>query len=187
MTDITLDQLKENVKMWSETRGILAESNYEAQISKFFEERGELFTTNDIEESYGNQMVCLINAKHLRNTRTITPRAFANDCLSDVEEYLSVCEIDNAIIELDCEIILGGFDPQKCYGKALDEIKKRAGLMINKKFVKWDNLTHEQRIKTASMGQLLDKNIDLVHCASFCTDKQWGEICAAEKEYTESL
>ena len=187
MTDITLEQLKENVKMWSQTRGILSESNYEAQISKFFEERRELFTTNDIEDSFGDQMVCLINAQLLEHTRTIRPQALNDWYSSGIEVLLSSCLVSHAIRMLENEIVSNLLDTGKCYAKAWNEIKKRAGLMINKKFVKWDNLTHEQRVKAASMGQLLDKNIDLAHCASFCTDEQWSEICAAEKEHTESL
>lgn len=187
MKGISLEQLKQNVKMWSETRGILAESTYEAQISKFFEERSEMFTTPDLKDSFGNQMVCLINARFLINKskgyviRRHISMSYFELCLSNLNF------VHSAINALNNEIESRGICAEDCYGIAWEEIKKRAGLMVNKKFVKWDNLTHDQRVKAAGMGQLLDENIDINHCQSFCTEKEWLEIKANEQEYTESL
>ena len=189
MNKITLEQLEKTVEGWSERRGILAQSTYEKQIAKFFSERAELFTTDNPRDSYGDQMVCLINAYLLRGTASVESGIGVDMAVttsqSDVENCLMMGDIRGAIFALDEEIALS-FDPAEGYAMAWDEIKKRAGLMVDGLYVKWANLTHKQRVEAAKKGQLLEPDVDIEFCKSCCTDYEWGEIRAAEQSVVDS-
>lgn len=185
METITLEQLSQNVKPWSEQRLILEQSTCARQIEKFYSERAEMITTDDLKDSYGDQMVCLINAYLLEDDGTLFKNIHFIDeeampILGGVEFDLMQTNIANAILTLDHEIS-HSFNPQECYALAWNEIKKRAGLMVKGKFVKWDNLTHSQRVEVAKLGQLSHKDIDLKHCKSFCTESEWLEIMCSIK------
>jgi hypothetical protein len=176
---MNIEELIEKVKQWSEERGILEHSTYEKQIEKLFSERAEIFTTDDLEDSYGDQMVCLINAGLLHDGRKIfgvEPKSF----MSLMERELCVGPFE-AMHGLELQILDAGLEPEVCFEKAWDAIKHRVGLMIGGKFVKWDNLTHEQCIEVAESGQLMKPDVDLDHCKSFCTEEQWWQIREAER------
>ena len=185
MGTITLDQLSQNVKTWSEQRLILEQSTCAKQIEKFYSERAEMITTSDLKDSYGDQMVCLINAYLLEDDGTLFKNIHFID--DSAMEMLGSVEFDLMRLHLNCAILTLGheisktFDPEECYAIAWNEIKKRAGLMVKGKFVKWDNLAHEQRVEVAKLGQLSHKDIDLKHCKSFCDEKQWLEIMCSIK------
>lgn len=191
MKNLSLEQLKINVEGWSRKRGILDQSTYEKQIEKFFEERAELFTTDDPKDAYGDQMVCLINAYLLRGTAKVNSGLgidsnFYNSA-SNIESALMAGDIAQAGRALDNEIGLF-FDPGECYAIAWNDIAHRVGLMIDGKFVKWDNLTYLQRLDVARSGQLAEPDVDLAHCRSFCaTDEWWGIGAAAEQEALDQL
>ncbi len=180
MKTITLQQLRENVIDWSTRRGIYEQSTCAKQVEKFYSERAEMITTDDLQDSYGDQMVCLINAEHLKGDET-TFSAIDHlgdgviTALGNVEAMLMHGFFDSAIMLLYFEIS-GTFDPEECYAIAWNEIKKRAGLMVDGKFVKWDNLDCDQRVKVAETGQLGIEGIDLDHCKSSCSDEFWSHI-----------
>ena len=178
---MNIEELTEKVKRWSEERGILEHSTYEKQIEKFFSERSELFTTDDAEDSYGDQMVCLINASFLFRQDVIKTDFIDYDFASKIELKLSIGQIRGAIETLHNEIERCTLSPEVCFKKAWDSIKHRVGLMIGGKFVKWDNLTHEQCLEVAESGQLMKPDVDLDHCKSFCTEEQWWHIREAER------
>ena len=184
MEKLSLEQLKINVEGWSRKRGILDQSTYEKQIEKFFEERAELFTTDDPKDAYGDQMVCLINADLLNDGKrqgapSLITR-FASRA-SKIEAFLARADTCFAINALEYEISLS-FDERECYAIAWNDIKHRVGLMIAGKFVKWDNLTYLQRLDVARSGQLAEPDVNLGHCRSFCTPGEWYGIGAAEQE-----
>jgi hypothetical protein len=188
MERLSLEQLKINVEGWSRKRGILDQSTYEKQIEKFFEERAELFTTDDPKDAYGDQMVCLINAYLLRGTAKLNSGLGIDSnfykSASNIESALMAGDIAQAGRALDNEIGLF-FDPEECYAIAWNDIKHRVGLMIDGKFVKWDNLTYLQRLDVARSGQLAEPDVDLTYCRSFCTPEEWYGIGAAEQEALE--
>lgn len=188
-TVITLSQLEKNVEGWSRKRGILEQSTYEKQIEKFFSERAELFTTDNPKDAYGDQMVCLINAYLLRSTASVNAGVGIDTGVavtqSEIENRLMIGDIRSAIVILDDEISIS-FNPKECYQIAWDEIKKRAGLMVDGIYVKWADLTHLQRLEAAKKGQLLEPDIDLDFCQSCCTSYEWSEIRAAEQAELDS-
>lgn len=184
MKNLSLEQLKTNVEGWSRKRGILDQSTYEKQIEKFFEERAELFTTDDQKDAYGDQMVCLINA-YLLDHKGINHQTLCVDGMSDIERSLCFRCVSGAMDALEVEVSQV-FQPEECYAIAWNDIKHRVGLMIEGKFVKWDNLTYLQRIDVARSGQLAEPDVDLDHCRSFCTANEWYGIGAAEQEALES-
>ena len=170
------ERLAANVYEWSKHWGILEHSNYYKQIEYFFSERSELFTTNDVEDSFGDQMVCLINASYLIPDDVITCKNLNYDWCSSVESALAHGNVEGAMGNLEIEIKVNGLEPWDCYQKAWDAIKGRALLMINGKLVKWDNLTHPQRLEVARTGGLDYEPVDLAHCKSLCTRHEWSEI-----------
>lgn len=169
------EQLAENVYEWSKHWGILEHSNYHKQIGYFFSERSELFTTRDIEDSFGDQMVCLINASYLIPDDVITCK-LSSIYSSLIENNLAIGSIQGAMDILESEIDGNGLSPSDCYKKAWGAISKRAGLMVKGVFVKWDNLTHPQRLEVARSGGLDYEPVDLAHCKSLCTGHEWAEI-----------
>jgi hypothetical protein len=156
---ITLQQLEKNVEGWSRARGILDQSTYEKQMLKFDEERLEMM------DAIGDQAVCLINA-----------RLIGGD---SPEFYQAVERLESACITTDVCF-------EDCLSMAWDEIKKRAGLMVDGLYVKWSNLTHPQRVEAAKKGQLLEPDVDVAFCKSCCTDYEWSEIRAAEQSALDS-
>ena len=184
---MTLDELYANVERWSKKRGILAQSTYEKQVQKYFSERAELFTTNDVEDAYGDMMVCLINAELLHETQTIDnfDKLKRDRSTSLIEYSLMIGSVRIAIKLLNeaCSAATG--DAERCYAKAWNDIKNRVGLMIDGTYVKWDNLTQAQRVEVARTGQLQDEGVNLDHCRSFCSDDEWREISAVEQEVNE--
>ena len=151
---ITLQQLEKNVEVWSRKRGILDQSTYGKQREKFDEERLEMM------DAIGDQAVCLINARLIGGD----DREYCHEIgkLEDACDNTGVCMED-------------------CMQMAWDEIKRRAGLMVDGLYVKWSNLTHPQRVEAAKKGQLLELDVDVAFCRSCCTDYEWSEIRAAEQ------
>ena len=186
---ITLQKLEKNVEGWSRPRRILDQSTYEKQIEKFFSERSELFTTDNPMDSYGDQMVCLINAYLLRGTASVDSGEGVDIAVtttqSDIENCLMMGDIRGAISALHDEISIS-FIPDECYQMSWDEIKKRAGLMVEGLYVKWANLTHLLRVEAAKAGQLLEPDVDVAFCRSCCTEYEWSEIRAAEQSALDS-
>jgi len=156
---ITLQQLAKNVEGWSRKRGILDQSTYEKQMLKFDEERLEMM------DAIGDQAVCLINARLI------------GGC--DREYYKEIEKLEDACCAT-------GVSMEDCMQMAWDEIKKRAGLMVDGLYVKWANLTHPQRVEAAKTGQLLEPDVDVAFCRSCCTDYEWSEIRAAEQSALDS-
>ena len=158
---ITLNQLEKNVEGWSRARGILDQSTYEKQMLKFEEERLEMM------DAIGDQAVCLVNAMLLF-------------CEGNSSAYwLAIGKLEEA-----CDAT--GVSFEDCMQMAWDEIKKRAGLMVDGLYVKWANLTHPQRVEAAKTGQLLEPDVDVAFCRSCCTDYEWSEIRAAEQSALDS-
>jgi len=153
-----LEELRKNVLQWSSDRGILEQSTYEKQVQKFYEEKAELVTTPDIEDAYGDMMVCLLNAELLldqKKPRTLTNEQIHNSkILGAMDYYLVMGFINMAIDLLEDEATLITGDAGICYQKAWDDIKYRVGKMIDGKFVKWANLSAEDRQDVLNSGQI---------------------------------
>ena len=156
---ITLSKAEERVEQWSGNRGILDQSTCEKQMLKFKEERLEMM------DAIGDQAVCLINARLLG---------------------LSLAEYDEGIGSLVEACKSTGVEFDECLSMAIDEIKKRAGLMVDGLYVKWANLTHPQRVEAAKTGQLLEPDVDVAFCRSCCNGYEWRQIRAAEQSALDS-
>lgn len=156
---VTIKQLEKNVKGWSQKRGILDQSTREKQMVKFEEERREMM------DAIGDQAVCLINAYALGMKQ---------------DDYIEYIE---GLMDASWK---AGVNFDECLQMAWDEIKKRAGLMVDGLYVKWSNLTHPQRVEAAKTGQLLEPDVDVAFCRSCCTDYEWSEIRAAEQSALDS-
>lgn len=160
MNKITLEQLEKNVEGWSRKRGILDQSTCEKQLEKYREEQLEMM------DAIGDQVACLINAMLLKGISR--PKFYGS-----IDRMMAIC--DTAGVNFD-----------ECLAMAWDEIKKRAGLMVDGLYVKWANLTHEQRVEAAKKGQLLEPDVDIEFCKSCCTGYEWSEIRAAERSVVDS-
>ena len=143
-----LETLMTNVYQWSKVRGIHEESDQDAQVQKFCEELGEYLTLSSVEEgmdAIGDMVVCLINAQYFEGEEYWYPGDLSCETIADVVNAVDSGQYMFAISLLKGLCDWHDWDFEECLQIAWDEIKHRRGLMIDKKFVKWENLNDEQR------------------------------------------
>lgn len=152
-----IEDLAQKLSVWRKRRGIDENSNSEAQMRCYYEERLECM------DAIGDMVVTLINARALGHR---------NDHVIDV--LLEQCNHCAEALRVD----IG-----ECISMAWREIEHRVGLVRSTgKFTKWKDLTHEERLKVAESGQLIEAPSEIVEgCKLLCTPSEWSEIEAVEQ------
>lgn len=142
-------EFKENVENWARVRGIYDESTEAHQQAKALEEIGEYLTAKtDAErmDAIGDIAVCIVNASKLDNSmKPLSIQYDIKDDICDVAYYVVYGSYDLSIGILHDLAINHKFTFQRCLSLAWNEIKDRKGMMVDGKYVKWENLTDEQR------------------------------------------
>ena len=176
-----LTDLEKKVYSWSEKSGIHAGSTWQKQIVKWEEEEQEYHDAkNDLEkmDSYGDQVVCLINARDLYRGefRAMDSRAGVRECIENHDFMGAILAVLDAAKN-------DGYDPGECMKMAWDEIKDRAGLMVDGLFVKWESLSFTQRLGVAKSGRLkeLDSDEALEKLKRVCISPEWDQIVAVSE------
>lgn len=144
-------KFKENVEKWARVRGIYDESTEAHQQAKALEEIGEYLTAETDDErmdAIGDIAVCIVNAAKLDDS--MRPLEFnlwgyGDSELSEVGGYVIDGNYESALSSLADYALSEGRDILGCLEQAWNEIKDRKGMMIDGKYVKWENLTGEQR------------------------------------------
>ena len=137
-------QFIENVTMWATVRGIYEHSTEERQVEKFCEELSEYLTakTEDEEmDAIGDMAVCLVNAGYFKGGVEFG-RMWEDRLLSFVKRGLYGDALGSLADLCDCA---HSFRFSDCLDMAWNEIKDRKGLMVKGLFVKWENLSVEQK------------------------------------------
>lgn len=150
--NMKFEEFKRNVEHWAEVRGIYTQSTEYNQVEKFKEEHWEFVISSNQDEmmdAIGDMAVCIVNAAKLQ---VESPELKLID--QGGKNYMSfICvlvyegQYSRAIQALrhfaNTELLSAYFED--CLQIAWDEIKDRKGMMINGLFVKWENLTTNQR------------------------------------------
>ena len=140
---------KGNVERWAEVRGIYEQSTEAHQQAKALEEIGEYLTSETDEErmdAIGDIAVCIVNAAYLDTS---------------MEQLDIHYDIKDAIYDVAYSVVYGSYDVglgilsdlavnhkyrfEDCLEMAWNSIKDRKGMMIDGKYVKWENLSKEKR------------------------------------------
>ncbi len=144
------NDLKVRVERWAQIRGIYDESTEAKQQAKALEEIGEFITAETDDEkkdALGDIAVCIINAGHFKGSFEygIKTKSYTSKDMPFLAQCVLCGGYRAAIRSL--EYIAWGlrFDINECYQMAWDEIKDRKGMMVDGYYVKWDDLTQEQR------------------------------------------
>lgn len=153
------EEFKKNVEQWAEVRGIYEQSTEAHQQAKALEEIGELLTAENDEQrmdAIGDIAVCIVNAAYFRSDIVIknhpeTGKSVFDNVISPDGTYAGIASrllyglYVESIIELIEVSVFFRLKFEECLEKAWNEIKDRKGMMVDGKFVKWDNLSDEQR------------------------------------------
>jgi hypothetical protein len=148
---VKFKEFKENVEEWARVRKIYEQSTEAHQQAKALEEIGEYLTATTDEErmdAIGDIAVCIVNAAKLRGSGSGVEVIF-NDDLDGIGD-VAYCVIDGAYDLALGELSSISFSSHQipfelCIEKAWNEIKDRKGMMIDKKYVKWESMTEEQQ------------------------------------------
>lgn len=156
------------VVAWGEKRDLYNESTIAHQASKCLSEMGEYVVSlaegKSRSDDIGDTAVCLIHCIMFR--RKQSNGTFDPITRADLEGFLEPpvgLPIEGATWALAGSLVIQGhygaalmiviqhaneigLDFLDCLLEAVEEIEPRRGLFINKYFVKWDNLTDDQRV-----------------------------------------
>lgn len=156
-----LTEFKENVTAWGESRGIYAGSTWQKQLEKWGEERAEMLyaeTTEELIDAIGDQAVCLVHCWNMCNKKIPSPFLVefwtaGEEATSGVEWCVIKRDFRSAISCLEDTAEDLGLNFGDCLSMSWSDIKDRRGLMIDGKFVKWDNLNDDQKAECEARGQ----------------------------------
>jgi len=140
-------KFKENVENWARVRGIYGESTEAHQQAKALEEIGEYLTAETDDErmdAIGDIAVCIVNAARIRG-EWITIYDYTIGYIRNVADLILSSSYKYALSQLKALAVKHGYKFEDCLDKAWNEIKDRKGMMVDGKYVKWENLTDEQR------------------------------------------
>jgi hypothetical protein len=162
MQTLTWIEFRNNVEAWAHSRGIYEQSSTPHQKAKFLEEAGEAVVAeaeNDddaLSDAIGDMAVCIVNCArldgHLIDFNHVFPQP-DGQLVSVISEALEG-SYDDAILGLVVYAEWQDLVFLECCTKAWEEIQPRKGLMIDGKFVKWENLTAEQQAECLARGQV---------------------------------
>lgn len=145
------EEFKQNVEHWAQVRGIYDESTEAHQQAKALEEIGEYLTAETDEErmdAIGDIAVCIVNAAYFDShgidefTASTEIWTIMYTASNLVGRYYSA-----AITTLSGVSNYHKYNFEDCLSKAWNEIKDRKGMMVNGKYVKWENLTMDQKME----------------------------------------
>jgi len=141
-------EFKEKVESWARVRGIYDESTEAHQQAKALEEIGEYLTAETDEErmdAIGDIAVCIVNAAKIKGEWVAIYDYTAGGCIGDVADLILSSRYKYSLSQLKAFTFGHGYKFEDCLEQAWNEIKGRKGMMIDGKYVKWENLTDEQR------------------------------------------
>jgi len=145
------ETFKINVEQWASVRGIYDQSTGAHQQAKALEEVGEYLTaTTDAEmmDAVGDIAVCIVNAAKMAG-QDLRLNAASNwsefGAISYVASNVCAGRYRRALENLCGVAQNNGLSMAECFESAWDEIKDRRGMMVKGMFVKWDNLSDDQR------------------------------------------
>lgn len=139
---------KQKVENWADVRGIYDQSTENKQILKFAEELGEYLiaeTEKEKMDAIGDMAVCIVNANKFNDLSiNIIGNRYANG-IGDLCLFVKLRSYSSAIEHLMGISHDAGVLFEDCLEMAWNEIRDRKGMMIDGLFVKWENLTADQR------------------------------------------
>lgn len=146
---VTLEEFIQNVTQWGKTRGIYGHSTWQDQLEKWGEERAEMLyaeTMDELMDAFGDQAVCLVHCMNMcdydeRQRRNLDVALE----IEGIEAFLADRDFTGAVWFLMQEAARMRVDFAACLNMAWESIRDRKGLMVAGKFVKYENLTDEQR------------------------------------------
>lgn len=140
---------KNKVENWANVRGIYDHSSESHQQAKALEEVGEFITAktkNDMVDAIGDIAVCVVNAAHFSGDLNKSPNLYRyRSDMGAVANSICIQDYNHVVGSLVAIASSIGVTFATCLQAAWDEIKDRKGMMVDGKYVKWDNLTPEQR------------------------------------------
>jgi hypothetical protein len=154
---MNLEKFLSLITQWSKVRGI-DNLSWQSQLKLYYEETFECRTAVDQSElimEYGDRIVCLancglimfeLNDSHAEVDYVRNRFSHLNEMLeSDLES--AICNRDwiKAIHLVIDEMVADDISPAECFQKTWDKIKDRKGMIIGDKWVKWKDLTEDQR------------------------------------------
>lgn len=155
---MNFDTFKGKVEQWATVRGIYDQSTEAHQQAKALEEIGEFLTaTTDPEmmDAVGDIAVCIVNSAKIYG-QDLRLNAMSNWSEFGAISYVasSVCagRYRRALENLCGVAQNNGLSIAECFDSAWEEIKDRLGMMVNGKFVKWENLTDDQKAEFLARG-----------------------------------
>lgn len=147
------DKFVLSVIEWARVRDIYEQSTEKKQVSKAIEEVAELVEAQACSErvdAIGDIAVCVINAAYIRDRKALglpAPRctgpgtSLGNICGRIIDGWYSL-----GVGGLRDYAEEKGYRFSDCCDAAWEEIKDRKGMMIDGKFVKWEDLNESERI-----------------------------------------
>ncbi len=155
------EEFEANVNMWSKVRGIYDQLTWQSQLRLYYDETFECRTAKDESElkmEYGDRVVCLINCAFMYQ-RSGWAGMNGND-YSREHQLLHVvsCPIELAIFARDFkgaialvieEIDDVGLDYKECFDLTWEKISKREGMIVGSKYVKYEDLSADQRLEVS--------------------------------------
>jgi len=138
-----LQQLRKLVHKWASDRDIYAQSTEEKQVDKFHEEAKEFedgTTDRERKDAIGDMAVCIINAQVFQGAENRGPIN-----LDSIKSLVDLGDYTVAMIALEMLANHKGYSFCECLEMAWSEIKDRKGMMVDGLYVKYSNLTPEQK------------------------------------------
>jgi len=141
---------------WSKSRGILEQSSVQKQLEKAKQEIEEFYkaeTEDEQKDEYGDVLVCLINVLIMSGNglTEIAEAAKRHEYEESLLYSMKFSEkLDN---ELDAFCILSlNSIALECLSISVTKIYSRRGMMVDGFYVKWNDLTDEQKVIAKERG-----------------------------------
>lgn len=145
-------EFKENVERWARVRGIYEQSTEWHQQAKALEEISEYMIANteiDKMDAIGDIAVCIVNANRFKPViyDDYPFKPAHSYTVADIAHHILTGAYRTAIKKLYSLALAEKLDFEECLQIAWDTIEHRKGMMVNGLYVKWDNLTIDQRME----------------------------------------
>ena len=158
-------EFKENVEKWATVRGIYDQSTEAHQQAKALEKLGRYLTADSSYErmdAIGDIAVCIVNAAKIINSKWLAYNPLIMRIYDELCFDVGLSKVASAIIDqkyfkainyLRMFAINNSFEFEKCLNQAWNEIKDRKGMMVDGKYVKWDNLSNDEKAEFMERGK----------------------------------